>query len=75
MFKKMLLSLTSIGAVGGLTVYLLTIPMLRRLPKQDRVSVDGITTIDNAAQHVYAFTNSQCSVTIRLIGALLDKEC
>ena len=50
MLKKMLLALTSIGAVGGLTVYLLTIPMLRRLPKQDRVSMDGITTIDDAVE-------------------------
>ena len=38
MFKKMLLVLTSIGVVGALTVYLLTIPLLRLLPKQGRVS-------------------------------------
>ena len=50
MFKKILLALTSIGAVGGLTVYLLTIPRLRRLPKQDHVSMDGITTIDDAVE-------------------------
>ena len=30
MFKKILLVLTGTGAVGVLTVYLLTIPMLRR---------------------------------------------
>jgi len=50
MLKKMLLALTSISAVGALTVYLLTIPMLRRLPKQSRVSMDGITTIDDAVE-------------------------
>lgn len=50
MLKKIFLALTSIGAVGGLTVYLLTIPMLRRLPKQDRVSMDGVTTIDDAVE-------------------------
>jgi len=50
MFKKILLALTSIGAVGVLTVYLLTIPMLRRLPKQGRVSMDGIITIDDAVE-------------------------
>ncbi len=32
------------------------------------------TIYDGAAQHVNASTNSQCSVTIGLIGALLDKE-
>ena len=50
MFKKILLALSSIGAVGVLTVYLLTIPMLRRLPKQSSVSMDGITTIDDAVE-------------------------
>ena len=35
MLKKILLALTSIGAVGALTVYLLTLPLLRRLPKQE----------------------------------------
>ena len=50
MFKKILLVLTGIGAAGVLTVYLLTIPLLRRLPKQDRVSMDGITTIDDAVE-------------------------
>ncbi len=50
MFKKLLLALTGIGAAGVLTVYLLTIPLLRRLPKQDRVSMDGITTIDDAVK-------------------------
>ena len=50
MFKKILLLLTGTGALGVLTVYLLTIPMLLRLPKQDRVSMDGITTIDDAVE-------------------------
>ena len=48
MLKKMLLVLTSISAVGALTIYLLTLPLLRRLPKQGRVSMDGIITIDDA---------------------------
>ena len=53
MFKKIMLALTSIGTVGGLTVYIFTIPVLRRLPKQSRVSMDGITTIDDAVvKHV-----------------------
>jgi hypothetical protein len=50
MFKKMLLAFTGIGAAGVLTVYLLTIPLLRRLPKQSRVSMDGIMTIDDAVE-------------------------
>jgi len=39
-----------VGAMGVLTVYLLTIHLLRRLPKQGRVSMDGITTIDDAVE-------------------------
>jgi hypothetical protein len=48
MSKKILLILTGIGTAGVLTIYLLTIPLLRRLPKQNHVSMDGITTIDDA---------------------------
>ncbi len=33
MFKKMLLAFASIGAAGAFTVFLITIPLLRRLPK------------------------------------------
>ena len=50
MFKKILLTLTGLGAAGVLIVYLLTIPLLRRLPKQSRISMDGITTIDDAVK-------------------------
>ena len=50
MFKKILLVLTGICAAGVLTIYLLTVPLLRRLPKQSRVSIDGITTIDDAIE-------------------------
>ncbi len=50
MFRKMLLAFTGLGATGVFTVFLLTIPLLRRLPKQSRVSMDGITTIDDAVE-------------------------
>ncbi len=50
MFKKILLALTGVGATVVLTVYLLTIPLLRRLPKQSRVSLDRVTTIDDAVE-------------------------
>ena len=50
MFKKMLLVFIGIGAAGIFTVYLLTIPLLRRLPKQSRVSLDGVMTIDDAVE-------------------------
>jgi len=43
-----MLILIGIGSAGLLTVYVLTLPMLRRLPKQGHVSMDGITTIDDA---------------------------
>ena len=50
MFKKIALPLTGLSTVGVLSVYLLTIPMLRRLPKQSHVTMDGITTIDDAVE-------------------------
>ena len=50
MFRKMLLAFTGIVAVGVVALYMLTIPLLRRLPKQSRVSMDGITTIDDAVE-------------------------
>lgn len=50
MFKKMLLVFIGIGAAGVFTVYLLTIPLLRRLPKQSRDSLDGVMTINDAVE-------------------------
>jgi hypothetical protein len=50
MFKKLLLMLSVISAAGVSTTYLLTLPLLRRLPKQGRVSMDGIITIDDAVE-------------------------
>ncbi len=50
MFKKMLLAFASIGAAGVFMVYLLTIPLLRRLPKQSRDSLDGVMTINDAVE-------------------------
>ncbi len=50
MFRKLLQVFTGLGVVGVFTVFLLTIPLLRRLPKPGRVSMDGITTIDDAVE-------------------------
>jgi len=50
MFKKMQLAFASLGAAGVFTVFLLTIPLLRRLPKQSHVSLDGVVTIDDAVE-------------------------
>ena len=50
MLRKMLLAFTGVGAAGVFTVFLLTIPLLRRLPRQSSESMDGITTIDDAVK-------------------------
>jgi len=50
MFRKLVQAFTGLGVVGVFTVFLLTIPLLRRLPKPGRVSMDGITTIDDAVE-------------------------
>lgn len=50
MLRKMALALIGVMGVTSLALYLLTLPLLRRLPKQSRVSMDGITTIDDAVE-------------------------
>src|SRR5690349_3570940 len=50
MVRKLVHALTGIGVVGVVAIYVLTIPLLRRLPKPGRVSMDGITTIDDAVE-------------------------
>ena len=48
MGKKLVLAFAGLGGISVVAIYLLTIPLLRRLPKPSRVSMDGITTIDDA---------------------------
>jgi hypothetical protein len=50
MLRKIVLAFTCLGAACSVTLYLLTIPLLRRLPKPGRVSMDGITTIEEAVE-------------------------
>ena len=50
MFRKMLLAFTGLVAAGIVALYMLTLPLLRRLPRESRVSMDGITTIDDAVE-------------------------
>ena len=50
MVRKIVLAFTGLGVASVVTLYLLTIPLLRRLPKPDRVSMDGITTIEDAVE-------------------------
>ena len=50
MFRKLGLAFIGIGVAGTAAIGALTIPLLRRLPEQSRVSMDGITTIDDAVE-------------------------
>jgi hypothetical protein len=50
LLRKILLAFTCLGGASVITLYLLTLPLLRRLPKPDRVSMDGITTIEDALE-------------------------
>jgi len=50
MLRKLVFVFIALAAAGGVVLLLLTIPLLRRLPKQSRVSMDGITTLDDAVQ-------------------------
>ena len=51
MVRKLVLAFTGLGVASAVAICLLTIPLLRRLPKPSRVSMDGITTIDDAVEH------------------------
>lgn len=48
MVRKLALAFRGLGVASVVTLYLLSIPLLRRLPKPGRVSMSGITTIDDA---------------------------
>src|SRR5436305_1655226 len=50
MFRQFGLAITGIGVAGAAAVVTLTIQMLRRLPEQSHVPLDGITTIDDAIE-------------------------
>ena len=50
MLRKIVLAFVGLGVAVVVTVYLLTIPLIRRLPKQSRVSLDGVTTIEDAVE-------------------------
>jgi hypothetical protein len=50
MLRKLLLILIGIGSVGGATLSLLTLPLLRRLPKQSHVPMNEIMTLDDAVE-------------------------
>lgn len=50
MLRKILLTFTCLGGISVLTLSLLTLSLLRRLPKPGRVSMDGITTIEDAVK-------------------------
>lgn len=50
MFRKLGLAFIGMGVAGTAAIGALTIPLLRRLPEQSRVSMDGITTIDDAVE-------------------------
>ena len=50
MLRKIVLAFTGLGVASAVTLFLLSVPLLRRLPKPDRVSMDGITTIDDAVE-------------------------
>lgn len=50
MVRKIVLIFICLGVASAVTLYLLSIPLLRRLPKPGRVALDGITTIDDAVE-------------------------
>src|SRR6266487_4249055 len=50
MLRKLVFVFIALAAVGGVVLSLLTIPLLRRLPQQSHVSMDGITTLDDAVE-------------------------
>jgi hypothetical protein len=50
MVRKLVLAFLGLGVASVIALFLLTLPLLRRLPKPGRVSKDGITTIEDAVE-------------------------
>lgn len=50
MWKKIGWAFAGLTAACAITLSLLTLPLLRRLPEPGRVSMDGITTIEDAVE-------------------------
>jgi hypothetical protein len=50
MLRKWLVALIGIGIIGSFILYLLTLPLLHRLPRKRRVALDGITSIEDAVE-------------------------
>jgi hypothetical protein len=50
MLKKLVVVFVGAGVAGGTTLSLLTLPLLRRLPEQSHVALNGITTLDDAVE-------------------------
>jgi len=50
MFRNILLAFTAIVTAAVVALSVLSIQLLRRLPKQRRVSMDGVTSIDDAVE-------------------------
>jgi hypothetical protein len=50
MVRKIVLAFTGLGVASVVAIYLLTIPLLRRLPKPGRASMDGVITIEDAVE-------------------------
>ena len=50
MLKRVLIALTALGLAGAGFVVTYSRAMLRRLPDPDRVALDGVTTIEDAAR-------------------------
>jgi transglutaminase-like putative cysteine protease len=48
MLKKLIVFLIGLVVAAILVVYLLSLPLIRRLPRQKSVALEGVTTIDEA---------------------------
>ena len=73
MLRKILLVFTCLGAACSVTLSLLTIPLLRRLPKPGRVSMDGITTIEDAVE-ACRHTQLQGSYLVAYVQQLVARK-
>jgi transglutaminase-like putative cysteine protease len=51
--KRLAVILVAIHILGAATLYLYTLPALRRLPKAKERSLNGITTIDDAVRYLH----------------------
>lgn len=74
-FKRLAIMLPLVGSIGWALLYCYTLPGLRRLPKENERTLNGITTIDDAVRALHASGKSGWELVMaaqKLVNAKME---